>query len=94
MGDGGLRVVRGVSGTLAGGVVGLMLLVVGTAVFGRFRNFPGPGVATVGWHVLAAAVAVWVQWQADRRRDVLTGLGAAAAVVTVTAALLWTQWWR
>jgi hypothetical protein len=74
-------------------VVALTLLVVGTAVTGRLRGFPGPGVATIGWHLTAAVVAVLAQWRADRGAG-LRALAAGGLVVATAGLVLWSQWWR
>lgn len=88
-----MRVVRGISGIVAGGVVALALLVVAVGLVGWVRDFPGPGGAAMVWHIAAAAVVLFAQRRVDRGRGA-AGVGAAVLVVGVAVALLWTQWWR
>ena len=87
-----VRAMRAFSGVVTGGVVVLMLVVVGAAVFGVQRGFPGPGPVSIVWHVGAAVVVLGLQWFADRRNGVVSFI-ASAAVIVVAAVLLWTQWW-
>ncbi|MFE7745769.1 hypothetical protein [Nocardia sp. NPDC057455] len=87
-----MRLLRGLSGLVAGGTVVGMLIVVGTAVIADRRGFPGPGGESVAWHVAAAVAALAAQIYSDRHR----GLAACAGSATVFLAaglLLWTQWW-
>lgn len=81
--------VRGVSGVLTGGLVVLALVVV---VLASWRSVAGPSTAMVFIHVAAAAVAVLIQVAGDRRGRSATWL-AGAAVLAISAVLLWTQWW-
>lgn len=81
--------VRGVSGVLTGGLVVLALVV---AVLASWRSVAGPSTAVVFIHVAAAAVAVLIQVAGDRRGRSATWL-AGAAVLAISAVLLWTQWW-
>ncbi|MFD3702720.1 hypothetical protein ACFWUP_06190 [Nocardia sp. NPDC058658] len=87
-----MTLVRTVSGVVAGGVVVLLCVVVGAAVIGARRDFPGPGVESLSWHVVAAAVVVVAQVFADRHRGMSTLFGSATVLVTA-GVLLWTQWW-
>jgi hypothetical protein len=84
--------VRAVSGVVAGGVVVLLCVVVGAAVMGARRDFPGPGVESLTWHFVAAVLVVVAQVFADRRRGMSTLFGSVAVLVTA-GVLLWTQWW-
>jgi len=85
--------VRGVSGVLTGGLVVLALVVVVVvAVLASWRSVAGPSTAMVFIHVVAAAVAVPIQVAGDRRGRSATWL-AGAAVLAISAVLLWTQWW-
>jgi len=84
--------VRGVSGVLTGGLVVLALVVVVVAVLASWRSVAGPSSAMVFIHVAAAAVAVLIQVAGDRRGRSATWL-AGAAVLAISAVLLWTQWW-
>lgn len=56
-----MRVVRALSGTVAAGLVVLAAVVVGAAVLGVRRGFPGPGASSVGWHIGMAALALGAQ---------------------------------
>ncbi|MEU1996144.1 MULTISPECIES: hypothetical protein [Nocardia] len=87
-----MRLLRGLSGIVAGGTVVGMLVVVGAAVLADRRGFPGPGGESVTWHVAAAVVALAAQIYSDRHRGVAA---CAASMIVFLAAglLLWTQWW-
>ncbi|MGW6700490.1 hypothetical protein [Nocardia sp. NPDC055049] len=87
-----MTLLRAVSGIVAGGVLVLLCVVVGAAVIGSRRDFPGPGAESLAWHFVAAVVVVVAQVFADRRRGVATLFGSAAVLVTA-GVLLWTQWW-
>lgn len=88
-----MRLLRGLSGIVAGGMAALAAVVTGAAIIGAEKRFPGPGVAVVAWHVGAAVVAVTAQVFADRRRSGWVDLGVALLVFVTAGALLWTQWW-
>jgi hypothetical protein len=81
-----------VSGALAIGLCVLAVVVLGFQVVAWVRDTPGPGLPTVGGHVLAAAVAVVVQRFADRLRG-WRGAAAVGAVLVVAAVTLWIFWW-
>ncbi|WP_278263250.1 hypothetical protein [Nocardia sp. AG03] len=87
-----MTLIRGISGIVAGGVVVLLCVVAGAAVMGARRDFPGPGVESLGWHVVAAVVVVGAQLVADRGRG-LAALSGSAIVLVTAGVLLWTQWW-
>ncbi|MDO3645363.1 hypothetical protein [Nocardia mangyaensis] len=87
-----MTLVRGISGIVAGGVVVLVCVVIGAAVMGARRDFPGPGAESLTWHVLAALVVVAAQIMADRRHG-FAALSGSAIVLVTTGVLLWTQWW-
>lgn len=83
---------RELSGALAVGMSVLAVVVIVFQVLAWGRDTPGPGLWTVVGHVVAAALAVFVQRFADR----LTGWAAALAVlgvVAVSGAALWVFWW-
>ena len=83
---------RELSGALAVGMSVLALVVIVFQVLAWGRDTPGPGLWTVVGHVVAAALAVFVQRFADR----MTGWAAALAVlgvVAVSGAALWIFWW-
>lgn len=88
-----VRTLRALSGSVAAGLVLLTLVVIGTAVIGGQRGFPGPGATSIGVHAGGAVVAVLLQRFADRRRDLLAAL-ASLAVWVVAGGVLWTQWWN
>ncbi|MEU1983336.1 hypothetical protein [Nocardia sp. NPDC019395] len=87
-----MKVVRGLSGAVAAGLVVLACVVVGAAVIGARRGFPGPGAESVGWHIVIAALAIAAQVYSDRKRG-RASLVAAALVIGAATILLWTQWW-
>ncbi|MFC9663530.1 hypothetical protein ACFVJ5_25090 [Nocardia sp. NPDC127606] len=87
-----MTLVRTVSGVVAGGVLVLLCVVVGAAVIGSRRDFPGPGAESLSVHFVAAVVVVVAQVFADRRRGMSTLFGSVAVLVTA-GVLLWTQWW-
>ncbi|MGW0004260.1 hypothetical protein [Nocardia grenadensis] len=87
-----MRLVRGLSGVAAAGLVLLASVVVGAEIIGERRGFPGPGAESVAWHIVVAAIAVVAQVYSDRVRGAAS-LGAAVVVLGSGAILLWTQWW-
>ncbi|MFF2088255.1 hypothetical protein ACFVVM_31115 [Nocardia sp. NPDC058176] len=87
-----MTLVRGISGIMAGGVLVLLCVVIGAAVMGSRRDFPGPGAESLSWHVVAALVVVAAQLVADRGRG-FAALSGSAIVLVTTGVLLWTQWW-
>lgn len=88
-----MRALRTLGGVMAAGMVVLALVVVGAAIVGARRGFPGPGGASVAWHVGAAIFVVLVQWRVDRGRGPLVYGGVAAILVAVGLVLV-TQWWN
>ncbi|MHA6629259.1 hypothetical protein ACU61A_27815 [Pseudonocardia sichuanensis] len=87
----GVRLLRGLAGLLAGGLVALVLALVGAWFLAERLGVPGPTGATIAGHAVAAVLAVLAQRQADRRRDGVAAV-AALAVVLVTAVVLAVQW--
>jgi hypothetical protein len=88
----GQRATRGLSGVLAGGLVALALVVCAAQWLAGRSGFPGPGMATVAGHVVAALAAVALQLASARSR----GRGAALAswaVLVLAAGVLWFGWW-
>ncbi|MFF2556122.1 hypothetical protein ACFVUS_34290 [Nocardia sp. NPDC058058] len=71
----------------------LVLTVVGAAIMGTRRGFPGPGASDLAWHIGAAVLIVIAQVFADRRQGVAAFSGCAI-VFAVAGMLLWTQWWN
>jgi hypothetical protein len=87
-----VRLVRGLSGIVAGGTVVGTLVVVGAAVVADRRGFPGPGGESVAWHVATAVVALAAQIYSDRHRGSAAFIGSTV-VFLAAGLLLWTQWW-
>lgn len=87
-----MRLVRGLSGVVAAGVVLLALVVLGTAVLAGQRGFPGPGGESIAWHLVLAVAVVVAQVVADRRHGV-AAFAASLAVFAAAGWLLWSQWW-
>lgn len=88
-----MKVLRAVSGVVAGGLVMLTLVLFGAAFMGDRRGFPGPGAEMLAWHTGLSMVAVIAQIFADRRRGFVAFFGSV--VVFVAAGyLLVTQWWN
>ncbi|GAB2929243.1 hypothetical protein GCM10027047_27360 [Rhodococcus aerolatus] len=88
----GVRLLRGVSGVVAGALVVMAVVVVAAEVVSTQRAVEGPGAATVALHVVAALLAVPAQVHADHRRGAAAVPGALV-VVLVAVALLWAAWW-
>lgn len=87
-----MRLLRGLSGSLAAGLVVLAVLLGVVHWLSGPDTVPGPGVGALVGHWVGAIVAVALQWFADRRRGVKSGV-AALAVLAVVVAVLWTWWW-
>lgn len=85
------RLLRGVSGVLAGGMVGLFLALLGGWAFTTRTGSPGPGTGMLVAHGLAAAAAVGAQIVADRRVD-RAGTFAALGVIVLVVAMLAGFW--
>lgn len=88
-----MKLIRGISGLVAAGVVLLALVVISAAYLGSQRDFPGPGSASVTWHIVVAVGAVAAQAVSDRKRGPVAFAGSVA-VVSAAGLLLWTQWWN
>ncbi|MRH91159.1 hypothetical protein GFY24_27590 [Nocardia sp. SYP-A9097] len=88
-----MKVIRGLSGIVAGGTVVLVATVVGAAITGAQRGFPGPGASDVAWHVGAALLVSAAQIFADRRQGIASFFGCAV-VFLIAGSLLWAQWWN
>jgi uncharacterized membrane protein required for colicin V production len=84
--------VKALSGSITAGLVVLTALVIAAAVVGGDRGFPGPGTASIAWHVAAVVAALLLQRIADHRSRGVSFLGSLGVLV-VAGALLWTQWW-
>lgn len=83
---------RELAGALTVGLSVLAVVIVVFQVLAWFRDMPGPGVAMVVGHVLAAALAIVVQRVADRKAGMVAAL-AALGVVVITGGTLWMLWW-
>ncbi|MEV6767104.1 hypothetical protein AB0N05_00570 [Nocardia sp. NPDC051030] len=81
------------SGIVAGGIVVLAVTVIGAAVIGAERGFPGPGATDVAWHAAAALLVLAAQIYADKRRGFASFFGCLV-VFSVAGYLLWAQWWN
>jgi glucose-6-phosphate-specific signal transduction histidine kinase len=85
------RLLRGLSGLLAGGLV-ILLVTLGVAWYVADQaGSSGPGAQTLVWHAVAAVAAVIAQRYADRHRDT-RGVLAAGAVIVIAAVLLTVEW--
>lgn len=88
----GQGAIRGLSGVLAGGLVALAIVVCAAQWLVGTSGRPGPGMAAVTGHVVAALAAVALQLAAQRSR----GRGAVLAswsVLVLAAGVLWFGWW-
>jgi hypothetical protein len=88
----GIRLLRGFSGVLAGGLVALSVTLLVAGIVGQQRDVPGPGVIAIAGHAVAAVVAVLMQRRADRAAGSARAAGAALGVVALTAVVLGAQW--
>ncbi len=88
-----LRLLRGLSGALAAGLVVLAVFLGVVKGFSGPETVPGPTVGALVGHGVGAAVAVVLQWVADRSRGGRAAV-AALAVLAVVVAVLWTFWWH
>jgi hypothetical protein len=87
-----VRVVCGLSGVVAGGMVALAVAVCVAQWLASSSGRPGPGVAAVVGHVAAALAAVALQLAAERsprRRAAL----ASCSILLLLTAVLWFGWW-
>ena len=88
---GAIRVLRGFSGVLAGGIVALAAVLIVIGVLAQQRPVPGPGVLVIVGHAVAAIVAVLLQRRADQATGI-AAVGWALAVVALTVVVLAAQW--
>jgi len=88
----GVRVLRGISGVLAGGLVALAGTVAVAQWLISSSGRPGPGTVAVVGHAMAALAAVLLQVVADRSRGRRAAL-AAGSVLVLVAGVLWFGWW-
>ena len=85
------RVLRGVSGVLAGGLAVLLIALTVAWYLSANADVPGPGTGTLVWHAVTVVVVVPAQAYADRNTG-SRGTVAALAVGVTAAALLTLQW--
>jgi hypothetical protein len=83
---------RGLTGSLAAGMVALALCVVVIAVICQFTGAHGPGLPMLIGHPVAALLAMLAQRVADMRNGRVAGFAGVGVVVSVTAALS-LFWW-
>lgn len=86
------RLLRGLSGALAAGLVVLAVLLGVAQWLSGPDTVPGPGIGALVGHWVGAVVAVVLQWVADHRRGA-GAVGAAVAVIAVVVTVLWIWWW-
>jgi hypothetical protein len=82
---------RGLSGVLVGGLVALALVLLAGWFYADRTGLPGPGLAVLVGHGVAAVVAVVAQVWVDHRRD-RTGTLAAAALAALVVGGLTLVW--
>ncbi|MDR7302868.1 hypothetical protein [Haloactinomyces albus] len=85
-------ILRGLSGSLAAGLLVLAAMLVGVQVWAANNDWIGPGMGSVVGHSVAGGVALVAQLVADRRRDTAGGL-SVFAVLAVVVGTLWYWWW-
>ncbi|SEB33037.1 hypothetical protein SAMN04489727_0659 [Amycolatopsis tolypomycina] len=83
---------RGLTGSLAAGLAVLAVGVLGVGVICLFTGAPGPGVASLVGHPVAAGLALGAQRVADRRRG-LPAVGAGFAVVLFAVSAATVFWY-
>jgi hypothetical protein len=88
----GERAPRGLSGVLAGGLVALAVAVCAAQWLVGTSGRPGPGMAAVVGHIVAALAAVVLQLAAERSLDRSAAL-ASWSVLVLAAGVLWFGWW-
>lgn len=84
---------RGFTGSLAVGMVALAVIVLGAGLASAAVGAPGPGVAPLCAHPLAAILAMTLQRQADRRDGQVAGAAGIAIVAEVVFVLVFFWWW-
>ncbi|OXM42414.1 hypothetical protein [Amycolatopsis alba] len=84
---------RGLTGSLAAGMVVLAVFVLVVAGICLFTGAPGPGPLMLAGHPVAAVVALLAQRVADSRNGRVAGFAGLLVVVSVTAALS-LFWWN
>jgi hypothetical protein len=89
---GGVRVLCGLSGVLAGGIVALAVAVCVAQWLASSSGRPGPGAAAVAGHIVAALAAVALQLAAERSPGRRAALASGSILLLVTG-VLWFGWW-
>lgn len=84
---------RGFTGSLAIGLVALAVIVLGAGLVSAAVGAPGPGVAPLCAHPLAALLALALQRQADRRSGGVAAVAGTAVVADVVVVLVFFWWW-
>ncbi|KZB82398.1 hypothetical protein [Amycolatopsis regifaucium] len=84
---------RGLTGSLAAGMVVLASCVLVIAAICLFTGAPGPGLLMLIGHPVAAVLAVLAQRTADARNGRVAGFAGLGVVVSVAAALS-LFWWN
>jgi len=84
---------RGLTGSLAAGMVVLPVIVLAIAGICLFTDAPGPGPLMLIGHPIAAVVALLAQRVADTRNGRVAGCAGLLVVASVTAALS-LFWWN
>ncbi|UMP01777.1 hypothetical protein [Amycolatopsis sp. EV170708-02-1] len=83
---------RGLTGSLAAGMVVLAVCVLAIAGICLLTGAPGPGALMLIGHPVAAVAALLAQRVADTRNGRVAGFAGLGVVVSVTAALS-LFWW-
>ena len=87
------RMLRGLSGALAVGLVALTLVLAVAQWLSGPVTVSGPGTGQLVGHGAGALIALLLQRAADRSRG-RRAVAAALAVLSVVGAVLWFWWWR
>ncbi|MEU6132612.1 hypothetical protein ABZ805_25830 [Saccharopolyspora sp. NPDC047091] len=94
-GAGGTRIgtwFRGLTGSLAVGMLLVALGLIGVQVWATRQGQDGPGLAMIISHAVGAALALALQHFADRNRD-RRGAAALLALLVAVFGPLWFWWW-
>ncbi|QWF79171.1 hypothetical protein [Amycolatopsis sp. CA-230715] len=83
---------RGLTGSLAAGMVVLAIVVLGAGALAYFGPTEGPGLPSLVAHPAAAAVALGAQRVVDRRSGAVAG-AAAVVLLAAVAGILVFFWW-
>lgn len=84
--------VRGLTGSLAYGLVVLGLFLIGVQVWAGQVGWEGPGIGVISAHLIGGLLAAGVQAYADRNRDRNGGF-AVLGVPIIVIGTLWFWWW-